>query len=161
MRPHLAFDQDDLRGLEPVEIAPHHRREIQRGISDAQPGMAAAVATAWPVAVPVASTKRRSGISNEPLADQLQREHRLADADGVDVHRAAGFVFERRGVNRRALAQTRAEASAAQHFHDPTGKRRDEKQRQDEPVESEGYGETHPRENNERAQRSRGLQSVL
>ena len=76
--------------------------------------------------------------SNEPLADQFQREQRLADADGMDVHRAAGFVLERRGVNRRALAETRAETAAAQHFHDPTGKRREKSSGRSEPVEGEG-----------------------
>ena len=53
--------------------------------------MAAAVATAWPVAVPVASTKRRSGSRASHCADELQREQRLAHAHRMHVHRATGL----------------------------------------------------------------------
>ena len=38
MRPDLGFDQDDLRRLEAIQIAPDHRREIQRRVGDAQAG---------------------------------------------------------------------------------------------------------------------------
>ena len=91
MGPRLAFDQDDLRWLEALEIAADHRREIERCVGDAQvrDGRGAGHGVAGGGAGGEHEAPVR--FAGEPGADEFQGEHGFAHADGVEMHRAVGF----------------------------------------------------------------------
>jgi len=135
VRPDFALDKDELRRLEMVQVAADHAGKIQRGIGDPDAGELGGGGDGMAGGGAGGQHEALVGRADAPFADELEGEHGFADAYGMEVDGAARFVVERGGVEGRPLAQAGAEAAAAQHFDQPSGKRRQKEQRQQQPVD--------------------------
>ena len=120
MRPCLALDEDDLARLEAIQVSAHHAAEIQWGVGDAQPrdgGVAGHLVAGGGAGGEHKAAVRLSGA---PGVDEFEREHRLAHAHSVHVHRGPGIIAVLL-IDGGTFQQASAQTTAAQHFHDPAG----------------------------------------
>ena len=113
VRPHLPLHEYQPHGLKAFEVAAHADPKIDRLIDHLQDIILAILRDRMPGRRGHGEHEAPLGVPLAPRIDQLQREDRLTDADGMDMDRPAGLEFDLAPIPAKALEQPASEPSPA------------------------------------------------
>lgn len=126
-----------------MEITAKHPWEIEWSVGDAEigdGGLSGGLVTGGRAG---GDDETGTGILVLPFADQFQGDDGFSDTDRVDMNCSVGFELWGFEIQADAFVELGAEAIAAEHFHDPTGKGDEEQYRKDGSVDEEGEESFH------------------